>query len=65
MADRFCRECGNVLRPKERFCPGCGKPVHETAVVSTPESREAVLRMNTGPFMADLEPSNTPPDLSE
>jgi hypothetical protein len=36
---------------------------------ATPESREAVLRANTGPFMADLEPaeppSDPPKDLSE
>jgi predicted amidophosphoribosyltransferase len=36
MADKFCGECGNELRPEDRFCPGCGKPVHETAVVPTP-----------------------------
>jgi hypothetical protein len=38
MADRFCRECGHELRPEDRFCPNCGKPVHETAVVPTPEA---------------------------
>jgi hypothetical protein len=36
---------------------------------ATPESREAVLRAHTGPFMADLEPADpdAPPveDLSE
>jgi hypothetical protein len=37
---------------------------------ATPESREAVLRSNTGPWYADLEPaqepgSGPPPDLRE
>jgi hypothetical protein len=41
MADapsRYCGNCGNELRPSDKFCPGCGKPVHETAVVPTPEA---------------------------
>jgi hypothetical protein len=42
MAERFCGNCGNELRPDDRFCPNCGKPVHETAVVPTPEADVAV-----------------------
>jgi hypothetical protein len=38
MADRFCGECGYELRPDDKFCPKCGRPVHGTAVVPTPES---------------------------
>jgi len=38
MAGRYCGNCGHELRPDDRFCPNCGKPVHETAVVPTPET---------------------------
>ncbi len=38
MADRVCGNCGNALRPQDTFCPNCGKPVDETAVVPTPEA---------------------------
>jgi hypothetical protein len=38
MADRFCNNCGNELRPDDKFCPNCGRPVHDTAVVPTPEA---------------------------
>lgn len=26
-AQRFCKQCGHILLPKHKFCPGCGKPV--------------------------------------
>ena len=35
---RYCGNCGNELRPEDQFCPNCGKPVHETAKVPTPEA---------------------------
>lgn len=38
MADRYCGNCGQELGTGNRFCPGCGRPVHETAVVPTPEA---------------------------
>lgn len=38
MADRYCGNCGNALAADDLFCPKCGKPVHETAVVPTPEA---------------------------
>jgi hypothetical protein len=38
MAQRYCTNCGAELREEDRFCPSCGRPVHETAAVSTPEA---------------------------
>ncbi len=38
MADRYCGNCGQELSSDHRFCPGCGRPVHETAIVPTPEA---------------------------
>ena len=25
--ERFCRDCGNPLKEKSKFCPGCGRAV--------------------------------------
>jgi hypothetical protein len=33
--DRYCGNCVHKLKPDDRFCSGCGKPVRETARVST------------------------------
>lgn len=38
MAGRYCGNCGSELPQDVRFCPSCGRPVHETAQVSTPEA---------------------------
>lgn len=38
MADRYCSNCGHELSDDARFCPSCGRPVHETAHVPTPEA---------------------------
>jgi predicted amidophosphoribosyltransferase len=38
VADRYCSNCGQELRAGGSFCPGCGRPVHETAHVPTPEA---------------------------
>jgi hypothetical protein len=38
MADRYCRNCRHELAEDDRFCPKCGRPVHETAHVPTPEA---------------------------
>jgi hypothetical protein len=35
---RYCRSCGQELRPEDRFCPNCGRPVHAPAHVPTPEA---------------------------
>lgn len=35
---RYCGECGHGLGQDDRFCPKCGRPVAETARVSTPRS---------------------------
>ena len=36
--DRYCRSCGQELRPEDQFCANCGRPVHATAHVPTPEA---------------------------
>jgi hypothetical protein len=38
VADRYCGNCGNALSEDDRFCRNCGTPVHEAAVVPTPEA---------------------------
>jgi hypothetical protein len=36
--ERYCRRCGQELRPEDQFCANCGRPVHATAQVPTPEA---------------------------
>src|SRR5215218_9964960 len=36
--ERYCGNCGQELSPEGRFCPTCGRPVHRTANVPTPEA---------------------------
>ena len=36
--ERYCGNCGQELSPEDRFCPSCGRPVHRTAHVPTPET---------------------------
>src|SRR5215210_6825269 len=36
--ERYCSTCGQELRPEDLFCSNCGKPVHLTAHVPTPEA---------------------------
>ena len=38
MAQRYCTNCGAELREDASFCGKCGRPVHETARVSTLEA---------------------------
>jgi Na+-transporting methylmalonyl-CoA/oxaloacetate decarboxylase gamma subunit len=38
MADRYCTNCGHELAEDGRFCPNCGRLVHQTAQVPTPEA---------------------------
>src|SRR5919107_6357537 len=38
MAQRHCTNCGAELREDASFCGKCGRPVHETARVSTLEA---------------------------
>ena len=39
---RYCSNCGYELAADSRFCPNCGNPVHETALVPTPEADRRV-----------------------
>src|SRR5215212_5236993 len=36
--ERYCSTCGQELRPEDLFCSNCGKPVHLTAHIPTPEA---------------------------
>ncbi len=36
--NRYCRSCGQELKPEDQFCAGCGRPVHAAARVPTPEA---------------------------
>ena len=38
MAQRYCTNCGAEPREDASFCGKCGRPVHETARVSTLEA---------------------------
>src|SRR5215218_11235035 len=40
--ERYCGNCGHELSPEDRFCPSCGRPVHRTAHVPTPEADDPV-----------------------
>lgn len=42
VANRYCSNCGHELSNDARFCPSCGRPVHEVAHVPTPEADVAV-----------------------
>ena len=35
---RYCGNCGNELDPEDRSCQNCGRAVHQTAQVPTPEA---------------------------
>jgi hypothetical protein len=36
--ERYCSHCGGELSLDDLFCPNCGRPVHRTAHVPTPEA---------------------------
>ncbi len=42
VADRYCGNCGQELGPDNRFCSGCGRLVHERAILPTPEADVSV-----------------------
>jgi hypothetical protein len=57
--DRFCKNCGQELRPDYRFCPNCGRLVHTTAHVPTPEADAPV------PPPTQAEAGSQPPRTTE
>ncbi len=40
--DRYCRNCGQELQPVQQFCGSCGRPVHATDHLPTPEADVSV-----------------------
>jgi predicted ester cyclase len=36
--ERYCSNCGHELGLEDQLCPNCGRPVHQTARVPTPEA---------------------------
>jgi predicted amidophosphoribosyltransferase len=42
VAQSYCTHCGAELGDEARLCPSCGRAVHETAAVSTPETDVSV-----------------------
>lgn len=43
MANKYCRNCGQELRPDDHLCPGCRKSVHETQSLPIPEANVPVV----------------------
>lgn len=48
MVDRFCGNCGRELRPGNRFCTGCGHPVHGAAGPARGATLEASTLFEAG-----------------
>ncbi len=55
--DRYCRNCGQELRPEDQFCTGCGRSLHATAHVPTPE---ADVPVPPSPQQAESGPPSPP-----
>jgi hypothetical protein len=62
MANRYCGNCGSELSQDVRFCPSCGRPVHETAQVSTPEADVDVPPPPRGWQTGTAAPATAPVD---
>ena len=45
--ERFCGNCGHKLSLEDQLCPNCGRPVHQTARVPTPEADMPVPPVET------------------
>jgi hypothetical protein len=56
---RYCSNCGQELGEEARFCPSCGRPVHEVAHVPTPEADVAVPPLSSSQAGEVGEVSNT------
>src|SRR5215204_6393922 len=39
---RYCGNCGHELSLEDQFCSNCGRPVHQTSRVPTPEAEVPV-----------------------
>lgn len=44
---RYCGNCEHELSLQDQFCPSCGRPVHQTARVPTPEADMPVPPLET------------------
>ena|SRR5829696_1161882 len=44
---RYCGNCGHELSLQDQLCPNCGRPVHQTARVPTPEADMPVPLLQT------------------
>src|SRR5215207_5434664 len=44
---RYCGNCGHELSLEDQFCSNCGRPVHQTARVPTPEADMPVPPVET------------------
>src|SRR5215211_7773289 len=44
---RYCGNCGHELSLEDQLCPNCGRPVHRTARVPTPEADIPVPPLET------------------
>jgi predicted ester cyclase len=45
--ERYCGNCGHELSLEDQLCPNCGRPVHQTARVPTPEADVSVPPLET------------------
>jgi hypothetical protein len=52
VANRYCSKCGHELQEDARFCPNCGKAVHEVALgeASKPDSGNLPFEVTSSPF---------------
>jgi hypothetical protein len=60
MAKRCCTKCGAEIRQDDSFCGKCGRPVHETAVVATPEADVPVPPLPDQQQTGGTTPNNAP-----
>jgi hypothetical protein len=65
MADRCCTDCGQELRPGDRFCASCGTPVLQTAEASATPSSPQTIQPPQEASQERESPQTGPPEWLE